>query len=102
MEKLKIEGDDRGRDGWMASLTQLTWQALGVGDGQGSLACCSPWGHRELDMTGQLNKNNIVHPRKRKTNLPINSLNEQFRMLLEVILGEHDCTFKARPYSHWK
>ena len=23
----------------------------GVGDGQGSLACCSPWGHKELDMT---------------------------------------------------
>ena len=22
-------------------------QALGVGDGQGSLACCSPWAHRE-------------------------------------------------------
>ena len=30
-------------------------QALGVGDGQGSLACCSPWGHKELDTTGQLN-----------------------------------------------
>ena len=28
---------------------------LGVGDGQGSLACCSPWGHKELDMTEQLN-----------------------------------------------
>ena len=26
-------------------------QALGVGDGQGSLACCSSWGGRELDMT---------------------------------------------------
>ena len=26
-------------------------QAPGVGDGQGSLACCSPWGHNELDMT---------------------------------------------------
>ena len=26
-------------------------QALGVGDGQGSLVCCSPWGHIELDMT---------------------------------------------------
>ena len=25
-------------------------QALGVGDGQGSLACCSPWGCKELDM----------------------------------------------------
>ena len=30
-------------------------QALGVGDGQRSLACCSPWGHRELDMTERLN-----------------------------------------------
>ena len=30
-------------------------QALGVGDGQGSLACCSPWGHRESDMTEWLN-----------------------------------------------
>ena len=28
---------------------------LGVGDGQGSLACCSPWGHNESDMTEQLN-----------------------------------------------
>ena len=26
-------------------------QALGVGDGQGGLVCCSPWGHKELDMT---------------------------------------------------
>ena len=30
-------------------------QALGVGDGQGSLACCNQWGHKELDMTEQLN-----------------------------------------------
>ena len=28
-------------------------QALGVGDGQGSLACCSPWGHKESDTTEQ-------------------------------------------------
>ena len=28
--------------------------ALGVGDGQGSLACCSPWGCEESDMTEQL------------------------------------------------
>ena len=27
----------------------------GVGDGQGGLACCSSWGHKELDMTEQLN-----------------------------------------------
>ena len=30
-------------------------QALGVGDGQGSLARCSPWGRKELDMTEWLN-----------------------------------------------
>ena len=28
---------------------------MGVGDGQGSLACCSPWGHKELDKTEWLN-----------------------------------------------
>ena len=30
-------------------------QALGVGGGQGSLACCSPWGPKEMDMTEELN-----------------------------------------------
>ena len=30
-------------------------QALGVSDGQGGLACCSPWGHKELDTTDRLN-----------------------------------------------
>ena len=30
-------------------------QAQRVGGGQGSLACCSPWGRKELDMTEQLN-----------------------------------------------
>ena len=45
-----------GRDGWIASLTDghESEQAPGV-EGQGSLACCSPWGHKELDTTEQLN-----------------------------------------------
>ena len=30
-------------------------QALGIGDELGSLACCSPQGHKELDMTERLN-----------------------------------------------
>ena len=30
-------------------------QAPGVTDGQGSLACCSPWGRKELDTTERLN-----------------------------------------------
>ena len=33
---------------------------LGVGDGQGGLACCSPWGRKELDMTEQLNLTEIM------------------------------------------
>ena len=35
-------------------------QAPGVGDGQGSLACCSPWGHKELDTSEPLNSSNAV------------------------------------------
>ena len=34
-------------------------QTLGVGDGQGSLACCSSWGRKESDMTEQLNNNSL-------------------------------------------
>ena len=34
-------------------------QSLGVGDGQGSLACCSPWGHKELDLTEWLNSTQL-------------------------------------------
>ena len=30
-------------------------QALGDGEGQGSLACCSPWGRKELDTTERMN-----------------------------------------------
>ena len=39
-------------------------QAPGVGEGQGSLACCSPWGCKELDMTEWLNWTDMnVNPR---------------------------------------
>ena len=37
-------------------------QTLGDGEGQVSLTCCSPWGHKELDMTERLNSNNSPHP----------------------------------------
>ena len=47
------EGDDRGRDGWMASrLSGHEFeQTPGDGEGPGSLACYSPWGHKESEMT---------------------------------------------------
>ena len=34
-------------------------QALGDGDGQGSVACCSPWGHKKLGPIEQLNNNKV-------------------------------------------
>ena len=47
-ERLKVgeEGDDRGWDSWMASLTRWTWvwTSSGAAEGQGSLACCSVGG----------------------------------------------------------
>jgi len=36
-------------------------QALGDGEGQGRLVCCSPWGHKESDTTERLNNNKICH-----------------------------------------
>ena len=51
------KGDNRGWDGWMASLTQWTWVWVNSGscDGQGGLACCSPWGRKESVTTEWLN-----------------------------------------------
>ena len=44
--------------GWYHQLNGHEFeQALGDGEGQGRLACCSPWGHKESDMTEQLNIN---------------------------------------------
>ena len=37
-------------------------QALGVGDGQGSLVCCSPWGRKESHTTEQLNCSTLGFP----------------------------------------
>ena len=50
------KGDGRGWDDWMASPTQ--WHEFektpGVGDVQGSMACCSPWGCKALNTTERL------------------------------------------------
>ena len=42
--------------GWHHQLNGHEFQqALGIGDGQGSLVCCSPWGRKESDATEQQN-----------------------------------------------
>ena len=54
----KIEGrrrKERQRMRWLDAITDSvdmrSEQTPGVGDGQGGLMCCSPWGHKESDMT---------------------------------------------------
>ena len=52
-EKVTTEDETVGWHHWLNG--HEFEQAPGVVDGQGSLVCCSPWGHNELDTTGQLN-----------------------------------------------
>ena len=47
----------------------VSWSKLGDSEGQASLACCSPWGHKEADTTKQLNKHNKTGMAERKINL---------------------------------
>ena len=53
----KIEGRRRGRQRtrWLDGITDSMDMSLGVGDEQGSLACCSPWGCKESDTSEQMN-----------------------------------------------
>ena len=69
LEKDSDDGKDwRQEEKWMTEDEMVGWhhwlngdefeQAPGDGEGgQGSLACCSLWGHKESDMTEQLNNN---------------------------------------------
>ena len=50
------EGTTEDMVGWHHLLNgHESEQTPGAGDGQGSLACCSPWGRKESDMTERLN-----------------------------------------------
>ena len=53
-EEKGVTEDEMG--GWHHRLNEhgFGWTP-GVGDGQGGLACCSSWGHKESDMTEQMN-----------------------------------------------
>ena len=62
--------------GWHHRLDEHEFkQATGVGDGQGGLACCSPQGHKESDMTEWLNWTKLMVSRFSQR-----TLNEQVEM----------------------
>ena len=60
------EGKGRTEDemvGWHHQLDGREFEETsGVGDGQGGLACCSPWGHKESQLRDwKLNWTNLIH-----------------------------------------
>ena len=91
------EGDDRGWDGWMASVTRWTWVWVnsGVGDGQGGLACCNSWGHKESDTTEQLNWTDwVIFPNFAYSNsasCPWEIMNLKYSVYLQPPALPHHC-----------
>ena len=58
----KMEVAENEVVGWHHRLNGHEFEQIpGDGDGQGSLACCSPWGHKELDTTEWLNNNDNMY-----------------------------------------
>ena len=67
----KIEGGRRGqqRMRWLDGIINSMGMSLGVGDEQGGLACCSPWGHKESEWLNWLNwKQLLIRERRRYRN----------------------------------
>ena len=124
-ERLKVggEGDDRGWDGWMASLTQWTWAWVNSGSWwwTGRLASCRPRGHKESDSTEQLNwteltivppgvfeRTSLLHRNKRDFWLCMNSdwhhpniLNVRKQFFLFCFVLFCSCRKRGGRYYHW-
>ena len=66
-------------------------QALGVGDGQGSLMCYSPWGHKEMNMTERLNwMNNELSETEIKKTTPFTITSKRTKYLRINLTKEID------------
>ena len=83
-------------------------QAPGDHEGQGSLACCSPWGHKESDMTEWLNNNPILQLvkmrgiQKKSCFLRFSSqwgLGRASASILSVL--RHLCTMATQGHEFW-
>ena len=80
-------------------------QALAVGDGQGGLPCCSPWGCKESDMTQQMNNNSIstqISTFKVLSTLPYLVLSCCYSVTqscLNLFISSSDIPFSSSPQS---
>ena len=78
-EKETTDDEMAGWDHWV--IGHEFEQTLGNSEGQGSLACCTPWSHKKSDITEQLNRTAIFWKKEKKDSnvLPISDV---FQVLL--------------------
>ena len=83
-------------------------QILGDSEGQGSLACYSPWGHKESDMTEQLNKEQqhsshlLLGYQKVHSNFPISSFFFHFHVYFNNKMHIQSCIPTKFPFLTYK
>ena len=71
-------------------------QAAGDSEGQRSLACCSPWGCKELDTTEQLNNNKEGKYFSKLIKIPLETVKSK------ILYIPHDTFYKYVGYSEQK
>ena len=94
--------------GWHRQLDRHGFgQTLGVGDGQGDLACCDSWGRKESDMTEQLNWLIYVHMTIHSVNLygplltPVR-LQWDYKTYTKTFICFFCCYKTTKNYKNWE
>ena len=108
LEKTLMLGEIEGRrrrgrqrmrwlDG-IADSVGMNLSKLWDSEGQGSLACCSSWSHKELDMTEQLNDNNPERAFPLKMEVRKSFKKDEYNEMLKIFFPESQ---RARAWADW-
>ena len=81
-EKVVTEDEMVGWHHWLNG--HEVEQTLGDSEGQGGLACCSWWGHKESDITEQLNNNNEKQSQSSLEDVLLQDLMESLKLNREI------------------